>query len=91
MKKQFIYETDNVNIRHYTVIGIVYMKNGCCNDQPVLLTANRCTHWKEGINYSCQCGCGGWCTNGHDSASGALQEYEGMTSRTLQENEETEW
>ncbi len=83
MEKQFAYETDNVNTAHYTVIGIVNMRNGCCNDQPILLTSNRCDQWKDGINYSCQCGCGGWCTNGHSTASAALMEYERMTEREL--------
>lgn len=85
MKKQFAYETENVN-SGYTVIGIVHMKNGCCKDKPVLLTTNICNHWKGGINYSCQCFCGGWCTNGHANASGALQEYEIMTARELRNN-----
>lgn len=68
----------------YAVIGIVSTKNGCCADRPVLITVNRCEVSPErpaGINYSCQCACGGWCTNGHADAAGALAEYEAMSAK----------
>ena len=90
MEKLFVYNEDNVS-SSYNVIGIIHMKNGCCKDQSVLLTANNCSHWKNGINYSCQCACGGWCTNGHSSASEALKEYEKMSLRSLNEEDNAEW
>lgn len=58
------------------VIGVVNIKNGCCNDRPVLITANH-TH-NGGINYACQCSCGCWCTTGHRTVSDAVKDYEHM-------------
>lgn len=56
----------------YEVIGIVYVKNGCCEDRPVAIT-------KSGGVISCQCACGGWCTNGHKTATAAVLEYRHMS------------
>lgn len=64
---------------HFLVTGIVYMKNGCCEDKPVLVTANK--HPDIGINYSCQCACGAWCTTGHPTPVGALRDYQTMSNR----------
>ena len=61
----------------YTVMGIVYMKNGCCDDRPVVITKAR----MPGGAISCQCACGGWCTNGHQTATAAVLEYKYMTER----------
>ena len=56
-----------------TVIGAVKMKNKCCKDKPVLITKT------NGIEvYSCQCACGGWCSDGFDSVSKAIADYERM-------------
>lgn len=77
MPKQFTYNPDNVN-DYLSVVGIVYMKNGCCDNQPVLITANY--HKPTGINYSCQCGCGAWCTTGHPTPVGALRDYQTMSN-----------
>ena len=74
---RFTYNPSNV-AKYLVVIGIVYMKNGCCKDQPVLITANR--HPEVGINYSCQCGCGMWCTTGHPTPVGALKDYQTMSN-----------
>lgn len=59
-------------------IGAVYIKNGCCKNRPVLITANRTTSGR--LNFSCQCACGLWCTSGARSASGALQQWERMSA-----------
>ena len=66
----------------YKVLAVVNDLNGCCKDRPILITGNK---WHDRINYSCQCACGMWCTNGHTTASAALKEYEEMTKRYLKE------
>ena len=74
----------------FTVIGVIKTRNGCCPGRPYLLTVNRCTisHLRpHGINYSCQCSCGGWSTNGCDTPGKAIDEYEAMTAR----KEAVEW
>lgn len=76
----FTYDSDNVGST-YTVMGIVWMKNACCKDQPVLITAN--AHSNGGINYSCQCGCGAWCTTGHPTPVGALKDYQTMSNGNI--------
>lgn len=58
----------------YQVIGLAYMKNGCCSDRPVAITAST-----SGV-ISAQCACGGWCTNGHKTATAALLEYRHMSN-----------
>lgn len=63
----------------YWIIGAVHIKNGCCKDRPVIITVNKSP--LGGLNYSCQCACGGWCTTGHASASKALEEYEVMSMK----------
>lgn len=68
--------------KHYSVLGVVNDFNGCCEDRPILITGNR---YQNRINYSCQCACGMWCTNGHTTASAALKEYENMTKRKFKE------
>lgn len=60
--------------RMYKPIGIVYMKNGCCKDRPVVLTRSICGA------YSAQCACDGWCTGGHMTATAAIKEYEHMSA-----------
>jgi hypothetical protein len=52
--------------------------NGCCDKDFFILTANRDEHRPDGLNYSCQCGCGMWCTNGHDTEQAAVNEYRKM-------------
>lgn len=52
--------------------------NGCCEKPFFILTANSSPDWPGGINYSCQCGCGGWCTNGHGTEAEAVEEYRKM-------------
>ena len=75
----FGYDKNNVN-PCYRVVGIVFMKNGCCEDQPVLITENNHPNPKIKKNYSCQCGCGAWCTTGHPTPVGALKDYETMSN-----------
>ena len=62
----------------YTPIAIACIDNGCCKDQPVIITANKRSDGS--INYSAQCACGMWCTTGVNTASEALQRYERMTA-----------
>lgn len=77
----------NVDVRvadYYTILGAIYAHNGCCENKPYLLTGNRCEtsgQRPEGINYSCQCACGMWCTNGHGTPEEAIAEYENMSRR----------
>ena len=54
-------------------VGLIYMKNGCCEDRPVVITVSGSGY------YSCQCACGGWCTNGHRTATVAVLEYKHMS------------
>lgn len=54
-------------------------KNGCCEKNYFVVTANR--RLNGDINYSCQCGCGGWCTSGHNNKENAINEYKSMCSR----------
>ena len=79
--KALYYDADNVQSR-YLVIGIVNnIKNGCCKDQPILITATY--NPAIGRVYSCQCGCGCWCTTGHPTPSGALKDYQTMSNRNV--------
>ena len=73
----FRYDPRNVS-PIYNVTGIVYMKNGCCKDQPVLITCSY--NPAVGKVYSCQCGCGRWCTTGHPTQTGALRDYQTMSN-----------
>jgi len=66
---------------NYIVTGIVYMKNGCCKDKPVLVTANYLDDGR--VNYSCQCNCGFWCTTGHPTPIGALRDYQTMSNKNV--------
>lgn len=57
--------------------------NGCCEKNYFVLTTNL---FDGRVNYSCQCGCGGWCTNGHQRAEDAINEYFDMCNRYEKEN-----
>lgn len=62
----------------YQVRRVIWMKNGCCRDLPVLLTANwikEDSRW----NYSCQCACDGWCTTGCKTPEEAIDHYRRMS------------
>lgn len=74
------FNTDNVS-RIYTVVGAVFMNNGCCEDQPVLITTSN--NPRVGRVYSCQCGCGAWCTTGHPTPVGALRDYQTMSNKNV--------
>ena len=63
----------------YEPVKAVKMTNGCCEGKPVILTRNHVKY--GGVNYSCQCSCGGWCTSGHATPDGALDEYYIMSRR----------
>lgn len=52
--------------------------NGCCDKDFFILTSNPCDRRPDGRNYSCQCGCGMWCTSGHSKAQDAIDEYRSM-------------
>ena len=92
------YETTirfNLNEPYYVVAFYPIKKNGCCDKDWFLLTANKCPSWKSGINYSCQCACGGWCTTGFETEQEAVNEYRRMCDRTnflrrITKNEEAE-
>ena len=70
---------------HFAITGISYAENGCCEDQPILITVTRETVNKETPVYSCQCACGMWCTTGHFTDWEALKDYEEMTKRSKEE------
>ena len=57
----------------YTVEGLVFMKNGCCEGRPVVITKSTLG------GYSCQCSCGGWSSNGHKTRASAVLEYRRMS------------
>lgn len=79
MFRGIVYDDSKVE-KCYTVVGIVAMNNGCCKDQPVLITAN---DFNGNTNYSCQCGCGMWCTTGHPTPVGALRDYQTMSNNNV--------
>ena len=60
--------------KQYKPVAVVYMKNGCCPDKPVIVVKT-----KNGV-VSAQCACGMWCTNGHRTATVAVKEYERMSN-----------
>ena len=57
----------------------------CCETKaPYLLTM---IPHKDGNHvYSCQCACGGWCTNGHGDPFEAVKEYEAMCDRYIKKH-----
>lgn len=57
--------------------------NGCCNKTFFILTTNPTEDGST--NYSCQCGCGMWCTTGHKTAQEAIDDYRTMCARYEQE------
>ena len=60
---------------YFEVIGILNIKNKCCSNEPVLITKTK------GQNvYSCQCGCGGWCTDGFSTIQGAINDWVRMNN-----------
>lgn len=70
-------ENVNINVNaylgtNYDLVGLVFMENGCCPGRPVLITMS------PAGAYSTQCACGGWCSNGHQTATAAVKEYEHM-------------
>lgn len=65
----------------YTLINIFPEKNLCCPGKPFVLTSNECPKSDErplGINFSCQCACGAWCTSGFAEPGDAVEEYRKM-------------
>ena len=71
----------------YAVEGIMTLdNNGCnlmskCGSNVVLITSNPTPDGKK--NYSCQCSCGVWCTNGHGNPGDAVNEYIRMSEAYL--------
>lgn len=63
--------------KRYAVIGAIYGHNACCKDKPFLLCVNR-RSYDGRLNYSCECYCGTYCTNGHDNLIDAIAEYESL-------------
>lgn len=57
----------------------------CCETRaPYLLTK---INYQNGNDvYSCQCSCGGWCTNGHEHPEDAVREYESMCERYIKKH-----
>lgn len=68
--------SEEINVsRCYEQFGIIFLENnGCCPGRPVVLTRSG-----RGV-ISAQCACGGWCTNGHRTATAAVKEYEHMSA-----------
>ena len=82
----------NIAQKHKLVAVIFTDRNECCcenHSAPVLLTLSRLSREKV---YSCQCSCGGWCTNGHSTPDEAVREYEVMCEEyaNRRENEHDE-
>ena len=59
------------------IIGAIHMDNKCCPDKPILITQTG-----DMKVYSCQCSCGGWCTDGFQNISSAIADYERMNARS---------
>ena len=57
------------------VVGVLGIPNKCCVLENVLITKTRGHEV-----YSCQCVCGGWCTSGHSTIVGAIEEWERMNT-----------
>lgn len=68
---EFVIDLNRYKIEAFYPIA----NNGCCEKDFFILTSNKST---GGINYSCQCACNGWCTNGHATAQAAIDEYRAM-------------
>lgn len=72
--------------RKYAILGAIYGHNECCKDKPFLLCANKRPS-DGGINYSCECYCGMFCTNGHDNLLDAIAEYESLKDHRMDGDE----
>ena len=58
-----------------TIVGVIHMENGCCNDKPVVVTrVNR----SAPPLYACECACGGWCTGCCEHIDEAVNIYRRM-------------
>lgn len=65
----------------YEPLGFIHIdNNGCCNKDYFVVTK---TAGKD--IYSCECGCGGWCTNGHEKMTDAINEYFEMCKKAKEE------
>lgn len=73
MIRTISWDTENVD-KGFDVVGVAMIKNGCCEDEPVLITQTKGTDV-----YSCQCACGLWCTTGVPTWDGALDHYRRMS------------
>ena len=58
-----------------TVLGFLFIKNGCCPDRPVLLVG---TETVSGMYYSCQCACGEFITGMFKEPAEAVAAYANM-------------
>jgi hypothetical protein len=67
----------NARIRRLIAIYPI-TNNKCCDKGFFLLTANSANGWESGINFSCQCGCGGFCTTGYSTEQEAVDAYRRM-------------
>ena len=84
---------DNCRVEFRFYVGKIYKpvafypirNNGCCDKTFFILTSNETNH---GTNYSCQCGCGGWCTTGCKTEAEAVREYRKMCDRYEKEESE---
>lgn len=57
----------------FDLVGFLNINNKCCPKKPVLITKTK------GVKvFSCQCYCGGWCTNGCESIQDAITEWQQM-------------
>ena len=71
----------NLHAHHKAVAFYPIKDNGCCDSEFFMVTSNKADCWSSGINYSCQCTCGMWCTNGHPTIQEAVDEYIDMCER----------
>ena len=78
----------NLDSKRYKAVAFYPIhNNGCCDKNFFILTENKVQNpdGSTRINYSCQCACGMWCTNGHKNAQEAIDEYRAMCDRKCNE------
>ena len=73
--------------QYLTLLGIMKIENGCCKDEPVLVTACLRPNDKKVI-YSLQCACGMWCTNGFENLSDAINDWLRMSKKPFWREED---
>ena len=81
--KKIVCDNEEICIAdQYVPVRLYREANGCCKDRPFVLTTNSCPvspQRPSGVNYSCQCACGTWCTTGFAEEDDAVADYRRMT------------